>query len=144
VSIFHNSDRIAFHDRKHKPFSYSTQGEHLPSTHQFVSQWSPDKFLKWAERIDPQVKSYIEQILGQKSYPEQTYRSCVGILSLEKKVGRERLIKAVERASSFHVYNYKVIKNIIAGNLDKLKGSSVPKQVSLPFHENIRGKEHYK
>jgi transposase len=144
VSVFHGPDRIAFHERKHKAFSYSTQGDHLPSTHQFVSQWSPEKFLKWAERIDPQVKSYIEQILGQKSYPEQTYRSCVGILSLEKKVGRERLIKAIERASSYNAYNYKVIKNIIAGGLDKLTETGTTKQGRLPFHENIRGKEQYK
>jgi transposase len=142
VSIFHGSDRIAFHERKTKPFSYCTQGEHLPSTHHFVSQWSPEKFLKWAEKIGPSVKAYIEQILGQKNYPEQSYRSCVGILTYEKKVGKERLINAVERASRFHVYNYRVIKNIIEGKLDRMvEEQSEP---SLPLHENIRGKENYK
>lgn len=142
VSIFSNCERVAFHERKTKPFTYSTQGEHLPSTHQFVSQWSPEKFLKWAEKISPSVKSYIEQILGQKNYPEQTYRSCVGILTFEKKVGKERLINAVDRASNYHVYNYKVIKNIITGKLDKLVEE--PAEPALPFHENIRGKENYK
>jgi transposase len=145
VSIFHTTDRIAFHERKSKPFSYSTHGEHLPSTHQFVSQWSPEKFLKWAEKIGPSVKAYIEQILGQKNYPEQSYRSCVGILSFEKKVGKERLINAIERASNYNVYNYKVIKNIIAGKLDKLaEDTTQARQSCLPFHENIRGKENYK
>jgi transposase len=144
ISIFQGTDRIAFHERGLKPFSYSTQGEHLPSTHQFVSQWSPEKFLQWAEKISPSVKEYIEQILGQKNYPEQSYRSCVGILSLDKKVGRERLIKAIERASSYHAYNYKVIKNIIEGKLDKLvEEPSGSGQQNLPFHENIRGKENY-
>ena len=145
VNIFHGTDRIAIHEPGLKPFSYSTQGEHLPSTHQFVSQWSPEKFLQWAEKISPVVKSYIEQILGQKNYPEQSYRSCVGILSFEKKVGRERLIKAVERASGYHAYNYKVIKNIIAGKLDMLIEQQIgTQQQNLPFHENIRGKENYK
>jgi transposase len=145
VSIFYGTDRIAIHERGSKPYSYTTQGHHLPSTHQFVSQWSPEKFLLWAEKIGPSVKTYIEQILGQKSYPEQTYRSCVGILSFEKKVGRERLIRAVERASDYHAYNYKVIKNIIAGKLDNLPKEQVgEQQQSLPFHENIRGKENFK
>jgi len=145
VSIFQGTERIAFHERGLKPFAYCTQGDHLPSTHQFVSQWSPEKFLQWAEKISPSVKAYIEQILGQKNYPEQSYRSCVGILSLDKKVGRERLIKAVDRASSYHAYNYKVIKNIIAGKLDKLVEEPTGiQQQNLPFHENIRGKEDYK
>lgn len=145
VSIFQGTDRIAFHERGLTPFSYRTQGEHLPSTHQFVSQWSPEKFLNWADKISPSVKAYIEQILGQKNYPEQTYRSCVGILSFEKKVGRERLIKAIDRASSYQAYNYKVIKNIIAGKLDKLiEDPTGIRQQNLPFHENIRGKENYK
>jgi hypothetical protein len=86
------------HERDIKPFSYTTLPDHLPSTHQFVSQWTPEKFIQWAERKGPQVKEYIEQILWQKSYPEQAYRSCVGILSFEGKVGKERLINAVERA----------------------------------------------
>jgi len=145
VSIFHGSDRIAIHERGTKPFSYTTQGDHLPSTHQFVSQWSPEKFIQWSEKISPTVKTYIEQILGQKNYPEQSYRSCVGILSFEKKVGRERLIKAVERATSYHVYNYKVIKNIIEGKLDMLAEKQAgDQQQTIPFHENIRGKENYK
>jgi transposase len=145
VNIFQGTDRIATHERGQKPFSYTTQGQHLPSTHQFVSQWSPDKFLQWSEKISPVVKSYIEQILGQKNYPEQSYRSCVGILSFEKKVGRDRLIKAVERATGYHAYNYKVIKNIIEGKLDMLAEQQIgAQQQNLPFHENIRGKENYK
>jgi transposase len=145
VSIFHVSDRIAIHGRGIKPFSYTTQGEHLPSTHQFVSQWSPEKFIQWSEKISPTVKTYIEQILGQKNYPEQSYRSCVGILSFEKKVGRERLIKAIERATRYNAYNYKVVKNIIDGKLDMLTEQQMgAQQQNLPFHENIRGKENYK
>jgi transposase len=145
VHIFQGTDRIATHERGLKPFSYTTQGEHLPSTHQFISQWSPEKFLQWSEKISPTVKAYIEQILGQKNYPEQSYRSCAGILSFEKKVGRERLIKAIERATNYHAYNYKVIKNIIEGKLDMLAEQQTgARQQNLPFHENIRGKENYK
>jgi transposase len=145
VNIFYGADRVAFHERGLKPFSYTTQGDHLPSSHRFVSQWTPEKFLQWADRISPTVKAYIEQILGQKNYPEQSYRSCVGILSYEKKVGKERLIKAVERASSYHAYNYKVIKNILNGKLDTLnEPQDHVQQQNLPFHENIRGKDNYK
>jgi hypothetical protein len=45
----------------------------------------------------------------------------------------------------FNAYNYKVIKNIIDKKLDMLLGDEPGnKQQTLPFHNNIRGKENYK
>ncbi|MEM9922056.1 MAG: hypothetical protein AAF990_28385 [Bacteroidota bacterium] len=49
VSVYHNYQRIAFHERNFRHFGYSTAKEHLPSTHQFVSEWSAEKFINWAE-----------------------------------------------------------------------------------------------
>ena len=142
VSIFYNKERIAFHKRDPRQFGYSTLKEHLPSSHQFVSDWNPDKFLSWAAGIDPLVKEYIQGILKSKQYPEQAYRSCVGILSQEKKVGRSRLIKAVERAMHYGAYNYKIIDRILKGGMDRLIEDN-QKQSALPFHENIRGANNY-
>ena len=81
-------------------------------------------------------------MLDNKSYPEQTYRSCVGILSFEKKAGKDRLIAACQRASSFGAYNYKVIAQIIGSKLDRI--NPIEKQITMPFHENIRGANYYK
>ena len=81
-------------------------------------------------------------ILYNKTYPEQAYRSCVGILGLEKKVGRKRFISAIERASSYGAYNYKIIERILKGGLDRLEEGD-QQQTILPFHENIRGPEDY-
>ncbi len=133
IAIFYNKERIAFHKRDPKYFAYTTVREHLPSTHQFVSDWSPDKFLSWAEGIAPIVREYIAEILERKTYPEQAYRSCVGILSQEKKVGRKRFINAIERAAHYGAYNYKIIDRILKGGLDRLKEEDDEKQVCLPF-----------
>jgi hypothetical protein len=61
-------------------------------------------------------------------------------------VGSLRLIQAVQRATFYQIYNYKAIKKIIEGGLDILfaQEQNAPQQASLPFHENIRGKEQYK
>ncbi len=145
VSVFYDKQRIAHHQRIYKRFGYTTVTEHLPSTHQFVSDWNPDKFINWASAISPVVKDYIVAILERKPYPEQAYRSCVGILSQEKKVGRQRFIKAVERATHFGAYNYKTIERILRNGLDKLdENQQDSTQTSLPFHDNIRGAEDYK
>lgn len=143
VAAFYHKERIAFHKRDIRHFGYTTLKEHLPSTHQFVADWNPEKFISWAEGISPVVKQYIMGILERKPYPEQAYRSCVGILSQEKKAGKERLIKAVERAIQYGAYNYKIIDRILKGGLDRLE-DDLQKQASLPFHENIRGADHFK
>jgi len=144
VHIFFNQDRIAYHSKGLKPFGYTTQADHLPSSHRFVTEWTPAKFIVWAERISPEVKDYIEAVLTQKSYPEQAYRSCLGILSMEKKVGKERLIKAIKRAGHYRIFHYKAIKKILEGGLDKLlEGDQDPVQITLPLHQNIRGKDSF-
>jgi transposase len=142
VSVYLNGERLAYHLRDRVPYKYTTVKEHLPSSHQFVSEWNPVKFIEWAGRIHPDVESYIRKVLDNKSYPEQTYRSCVGILSFEKKAGKDRLIAACQRASSFGVYNYKVIGQIINNRLDRVEPKT--NQITMPLHENIRGANYYK
>lgn len=143
VSVYYKKERIAFYKRDLKHYGYTTTKEHLPSTHQFVSDWNPDKFLNWAERIDAKLKTYIAVILDSKKHPEQAYRSCVGILSLEKKVGKKRLVDAIDRATNYGAYNYKIIDRILKGGFDRLSPEE-PEQTSLPFHQNVRGADHYK
>lgn len=143
VAVFYNRERIACHSRERKAYGYTTHKQHLPSTHQFVSDWNPDKFIGWAASIDPVVKEFITRILDSKAYPEQSYRSCVGILSQERKVGRDRLIKAVTRATEFGAYNYTTVHKILTLGLDRLDEPAEPAQAALPFHENIRGASQY-
>lgn len=142
IGVYLDAERIAYHLRDPASHKYTTVKEHLPSSHQFVSDWNPDKFTLWAERIHPDVKAYITGVLANKSYPEQTYRSCVGILSFEKKAGRDRLIAACQRAQSYGVYNYKVIEQIINQKLDRTDYRQEEK--AMPLHDNLRGAEYYK
>lgn len=144
VSIYLKGERIAFHLRCRKAYKYTTQKEHLPSHHQFVADWNPDKFINWAAGIDFTVKTYIEKILSQCSYPETLYRACVGILSMNKKVGKERLVKACKMGIEMHTYNYGFIDRILKNGTDKLWEEETRKQNELPEHENLRGEEYYK
>ena len=145
VSIFYNRERIAYHHRSTIKYKYTTVKDHLASTHQFVSEWNPDMFINWAAAIAPVVKDYIIQVLDKADHPEQAYRSCMGILAQGKKFGRERLIKAIERATFYGAINYTIVKKILQNGLDQIDPSEeTSPQISLPFHENIRGAEDYK
>ena len=142
VQIFYHYQCIATHERIKSPYNYTTDKDHLASTHRFVSDWTPERFLKWAEGIHEDVKLYILKILARKQHPEQAYKSCVGILGFAKKVGNERLIKACQRALDYGVYNYKIIQTILEKGLDK-NIEDETEQLAMPLHENIRGENYY-
>lgn len=144
LSVYYDKERIAYHLRSTQRYRYTTTKSHLCSSHQFVSEWNPDKFISWAGGIAPVVQDYILEILNRATYPEQAYRSCVGILSQEKKVGKDRLIRTIERATHYGAFNYTTIIKILQTGLDTLEPDEQIKQPMLPFHENIRGPENYK
>ena len=115
----------------------------MASTHQFLTEWTPQRFINWGASIDKHVEVLIVNILEKKQHPEQAYKSCMGILSLEKKVGRDRLINACKRALEFNVYNYKTVLNILERGLDKTNNEQYSIE-PLPEHDNIRGKKYYR
>ena len=141
VEIYHNYQRIAIHGRGKNPYGYTSIKEHLPSAHQFVSEWSPEKFINWAKAYGQSVHQYILKVLDNRQHPEQNYKSCIGILQFEKKYGKERLNNACIRGLYYNNYSYPVIKNILEKGMDQLKEESIQRQ--LPLHDNIRGGNYY-
>lgn len=144
VSVFFGGERIAFHKRSLKERGYTTVQDHMPSAHRFVSDWNPDFFLKWAKGIHPEVRHYIQVILDSYPYPEQAYKSCLGILGYDKKVGRERLVGAVRRASHYNTYNYSVITRILRSGMDTIPFETEKQNDNPVQHENIRGAESFR
>lgn len=144
VEIYYKYNRIAMHRRNYKPYVYTTITEHLASTHQFVAGWSAARFIDWANSIDTAVGEYIVQIIDSRNHPEQAYKSCLGILNFEKKIGRERLIGACKRALDFKIYSFKTVQKILENNLDQMiDPEKEEKEQELPDHGNIRGNQYY-
>ena len=142
VEMHYGNECIAHHDREKNHYGYTTDKEHLASTHRFVSDWTPETFLSWGEKIHEDVKLFILRILDRKQHPEQAYKSCVGVLSFAKKVGNERLINACQRGLEYGQYNYKTIQKILERGLDK-QPQEESEQLQMPLHENIRGENYY-
>lgn len=142
VEIFHKYNRIAVHLRIRSPYNYSTNSEHLASTHKFTTEWSADRFIRWAASIDKNVELLIVQVLNKKQHPEQAYKSCQGILSLSKKIGNERLASVCSLALDYGIYSYSMVKTIMEKGLDLPQAEQVEKQI--PQHNNIRGNDYYK
>lgn len=143
VEVYYNYERIALHSRVKSPHQYTTDKEHLASTHRFVSEWTPQRFTSWADSIHEDVKLYILKVLDRKQHPEQAYKACMGILGFGKKVGNERLIKACQRALGYGAYNYKTIQNILERELDLNDAPDETDHLQMPLHDNIRGEGYY-
>jgi len=141
VQIFYHYHRIATHLRVRSAYHYTTQEEHLASSHRFVTQWNPQYFQNWARSIGPDLEKLITAILEKKTYPEQAYRSCMGVLSLTKKVGEKRLVATCRRALDYGRCDYNMVHTILEKGLDQLDDTA--DEPELPFHDNIRGKDYY-
>ena len=141
IEIFYNYTSIATHQRNRRNFGYTTDTNHLASTHKYLSKWNPERFINWAQSIDESVKAFIIKLLESKSYPEVSYKACQGVLGFERKVGRERLVNACKRANEFESYSFHSIKTILENNFDKIPISEATAE--MPEHENIRGGDYY-
>ncbi|MBA7707598.1 IS21 family transposase ISPpu7 [subsurface metagenome] len=143
VAIYYDNIRVAQHERDRKPNDYSTLPEHMPPEHRFYAEWSPQRFCRWAKSIGEEVLKVIEEVLASRKHPEQAYRVCLGILSLGKKYGQQRLNKACRKANSFGTCSYKRIESMLKLGVEEEQQLELELVSSIPAHENIRGSQYY-
>jgi hypothetical protein len=85
----------------------------MPPAHQKLSDWSPERFQRWAQEIGPHTTQLIAAVLESRHHPQPA-----GIRS------------------------YKGIHNILKNKLDQLEADDPP-TAPLPAHANIRGEGYY-
>jgi transposase len=142
VELFLKGERIASHRRSLQQGAHSTHPEHRPPHHRFMSEWSPERFIQWGQKIGPCTRELMVQMLGSKMYPEQSYRGCLGVLRLANTYESSRLETACQKALFIGNYRVKTIESILKNGLD-LKSSDIVEETVLPNHENIRGASYY-
>lgn len=142
IEVFYKSQRICSHQRRNDKYGYSTVKEHMPPSHQKYIEWTPERILKWAEKYGQSVKELVEKIMSSRKYPEQAYKSCLGIIRLQKHFSSDRLNTACYRALEYNVSSYKGVRNILKNGLDKINQDKAVRK-SPRQHENIRGSGFY-
>ena len=120
----------------------------MPESHRAISEWSPERFISWAQDIGSSTKKVVTTLLYKKRHPEQNYRSVLALLSLAKKYDRERLENACTRAVNINSPTRTSVESILKNGLDKLNSTKTEQSVkqaelSLNQHENIRGDKYY-
>jgi transposase len=144
VTLYYQGKQVAIHPRSRRTGSHSTQDMHMPVAHQKHHQWSPQRFETWARDIGESTESMVIQFLQSKKHPEQSYKVCLGLLSLAKKYTPQRLEAACRRALATGINRLKPIRTILEKGLDKQPLPEVqPDLLSEIEHKNIRGNNYY-
>jgi transposase len=146
IEIYYQHQRMAVHQRNLRKYGYSTLKDHLPANQQWVWEWSVTYFVQRATLVGANTRLAVEELLNKRAFPEQAYKSCAGVLSLEKKYSKERLEKACERALLYQATSYRLICTILEKELDRLEIDSdwgAGREEKIILHENIRGAHAY-
>jgi transposase len=143
IEAFRKGERVAAHARFYVKGGYTTLKEHMPPEHRAYAEWNPSRFIKWADKTGTATTRLVEKVLAGRTYPEQAYKTCMGIIHLSRHYESERVEAAAERALKYNACSFRSMKAILAAGLDKQPDSRETGQMSLPLHQNIRGKEYY-
>jgi transposase len=141
VHIYSKGQQIAVHIRDYKQGGYSTNKEHLCSAHQHYMDRSPDYYLNKSKLKSELLYQLLEHLFAQNRHPEQLYRTCDGLLNLQRKTDQKDFDKACQMAIECQKYSYVFVLNILKNKMTQEQ--EIKPLQPLPTHQNIRGKEYY-
>jgi transposase len=117
VKVYDGREEVAVHKRLYgQKGQYSTVREHMPASHQnYDNDWSPERFLRWAEGVGPATRWVIEYVLVTKAVAEQAFVPCMNILNLAKRGKRELLEEACTQIQTREgIPSYTAVKSTMA------------------------------
>ncbi|NEW84846.1 MAG: IS21 family transposase [Mariniphaga sp.] len=141
VYIYAKGEQIAVHVRDYKQGGYTTDKEHLCSAHQHYMDRSPDYYLNKAKLKSEALYQLLGHLFAQNRHPEQLYRTCDGLLNLQRKTDEMIFEKACMMAIEYQNYTYTFVLNILKNKMTE--ESEIKQAKPLPTHENTRGREYY-
>ena len=142
VRIYVKAEQVAVHPRNYKTSGYSTIKEHLCSQHRHYLDRSPEYYKNKALAKSKLFYQVVEKLFSQDKYPEQLYRTCDGLLGLQRKTDTAQFDKACNMAIEYGNYSYGFIQNIIK---NKMTDTIITEnEKPLPTHSNVRGAGSFK
>ncbi len=143
VEVLHRGQRVACHARSARRGGFTTLDEHMPAAHRAHKQWTPERLIHWAGEIGASTGQFVTQLLQRFRHPEHGYRSCLGLLSLAKRYGPQRVEAACALALELGAVQYRHVRDILANGRDLVKRPQVEPEWVAPEHDNLRGAAYY-
>ena len=142
VELLLRGQRVAAHARSDRRGGYTTVEAHMPAAHRAHLEWTPQRLIDWGQRIGLACGELVTRLLQTYKHPEHGYRSCLGLLSLSRRYGNDRLEAACERALALGTFRYRHVRDLLANNRD-LVAQQASSEWSSPAHANVRGPDYY-
>ncbi len=143
IEAYLGGARIAVHPRSYKKARHSTIPNHMPKNHQKHVEWTPERILSWAKSLGTSVGLICKNIIAAKVFPEQAYRSCLGIIRLGDKYGTDNLEKACSYGLTLGSSSYTSIKSILETKSYLRQNEETTPKTPILEHDNIRGGNYY-
>jgi transposase len=110
--------------------------------HQRHSGMTAESLITRAARTGYHTAALVERLMRDRPHPEQGYRSALGVLSLQRQFGADRLEAACDRALTVGTVSYASVRSILVTGLDQAPEPPEP-ITATPAHDNIRGSGYY-
>lgn len=118
VDVLAQGEIIATHHLGQKRGEYVTNPEHAPGyLAETTGLWTRAYFLRQATKVGPGCVAVLERVLDQKTIEAQGFRSCMNILDLGKRSGRQLLEQACRQLTEHDPHrqvSYTSVKHTIA------------------------------
>lgn len=143
VEVLHRGQRVACHARSSRRGGFTTLDEHMPAAHRAHKQWTPERLIHWGAEIGTSTGLFVTQLLQRFRHPEHGYRSCLGLLSLTKRYGAQRVEAACTLALELGAMRYGHVRVILSSGRDLVKRPPPEPEWVAPEHDNLRGAAYY-
>ena len=143
VELLHRGNRVACHARSARAGGFTTLDEHMPAAHRAHKQWTPERLIHWGGGIGADTGRFVTQLLQRFRHPEHGYRSCLGLLSLAKRYGPQRVEAACTLALELGAGRYRDVRDILANGRDLVARAAPEPEWVAPEHDNVRGAAYY-
>ena len=80
--------------------------------------------------------------MRDRKHPEQGYRTCLGVIRLADRFGRDRLDAACNRALEINARSYSSVHSILKNVLESRPHTRATEQTAIT-HPNIRGADYF-
>jgi hypothetical protein len=147
IHIYYGLKLVTIPQRDDTPYTYTQKEAHGLPGHHGSYEKDLEEIYQRAGEIDNILLLYLKDVAGQAKYPPKAFRSCRGIMSLEKKYGLDHLVAACACATEGRLYGYNEVREILERGDDAVflppdeEGTKVAHEPQK--HKNIRGREYY-
>lgn len=143
VKVYIDGELAATHARDYSKGRYTIVEEHLASKSSEYRGLSAAKYIERAGKVSKELGDVVRHIFYNSSMPAEThYRTCDGLLSLQRSTDPVLFRTACETALRYGRCNYRFICSLIESRCAGVSQSE--NLISPPEHQNIRGREQFR